>query len=176
MKRNYGNRKAQEEITGFIIIVLFVTIVILVLGGFFMYRLKDTSPKDSQEISQFLDSIMEYSSDCAKSYEPNYLKINELISACDSGISCVSGETACSSLNRTLRDLIKSNWRASDERYIKGYLFDVYHKRADGTRTQVGHLTPIFEGSCGSTAIRKAEVPISGSTGDIIVKFEICLR
>ena len=56
---NKMNRKAQEEIVGFVLIVVIVAIIFLVFLGIMIRQPGEVTSKESRDVSQFLGSMME---------------------------------------------------------------------------------------------------------------------
>jgi len=75
-------KKAQQEIVGFVLIVLIVTIIGIVLLVMSIGR-GDKKVQNSVEISNLLEAGMYYTSDCATNYAPYYLEVQELIKQCE---------------------------------------------------------------------------------------------
>ena len=57
------NRSAQEEMVGFVVIVVIVSIALLILLGFLL-RGSGKSAVESFEIENFIQSVMQYTTDC----------------------------------------------------------------------------------------------------------------
>src|SRR3989344_4393404 len=93
------DRKAQEEMVGFVLIMVIVAVVFLVILGI-MIRKPAGSEKESKDIYQFMESMMEYTTDCAINNEIDYEKIGGLLKECHSNHStCFNGKGICDVLN-----------------------------------------------------------------------------
>jgi len=120
IKNKKKNKKAQEEIAGFMIIVTIVSIILLF---FLVFSLSsDKSTKESYKASSFLQATLDYTSACEKG--SGFLTIDKLILACyDKQLCYIGDETkdACDVLNETLNDLLEMSWPIGEDRPEKGY-------------------------------------------------------
>jgi len=114
------NKKAQEEIVGFVLIVVIIVIAVLI---FFSIQMRKTKEKiqTSTDINMFLESIYHYTTPCAISYETNYISLGKLIDECLENKKCLSGKRACDVLNETLVFLVEAAFHPSENSPIKGY-------------------------------------------------------
>ena len=80
------NRKAQEEMMGFVLIVVLVMIIFIV----FLVISFNSKQKVSEntEIDGFLSSIQEYTSPCAGDYATEFLSLRGIIAYCRDGKMC----------------------------------------------------------------------------------------
>ena len=165
------NKKGQEEMVGFVLIVILVSVVFLVFLGIFVNKNKVAVQSESVEIYQFLESIMEYTTDCAISYEPDYSNIKELILECYSGSICLSEKQACAVLNETLSEILSASWLVGEERDQKGYIF-----KADySTNLTNAEIIRIDNGQCtNSTSVRGSEYIYPAYPGNIKSSLKIC--
>jgi hypothetical protein len=162
-------KKAQEEIIGFVLIVVIVAIIFLVFLGIFARQKAPVTQKESTDVSQYLESMMEYTSDCAISYVPAFSNLGTLVKDCDSKFMCQSGKSACETLNRTLREAIEMTWKIGADRPIKGYIFNASYV-SDSTARDVMF---IMEGKCSSNRMG-AEYLSPAYPGTIRSSLEIC--
>ena len=111
-------KKAQEEMVGFVLIVIIVAVVVLVLVGLSSLNREETV--ESSEVSSFLTSAMQYTTECSRnSFSPN-LSVRDLIKRCSEGESCGTKES-CDLLNSTLSGILSGTWDAGNDRFYKGY-------------------------------------------------------
>ena len=163
-------KKAQEEIAGFFIIVLIVVIVLVIFLGISLQKSNKTLPKESIDRKQFLESVMQYTTDCAISYEPAYLILSELIQECNEGLSiCISGKQPCTIAKETINALIDKSFLISEKAATKGYEFKAIH---DNNKTNKEIIT-LAKGNC-SNSIRGAETLIPAFPGTIINTLKLC--
>ena len=160
-------RKGQEEIVGFVVIVVIVAVVFLVILGLYLRQENPATQRESIDVKQFLDSAMEYTSECKIG---QYFSLGELIRECYDGTECLSEEGSCSVLNRTLQEIIEINWKIGDDRPFKGYIFNsTYSSGSYGEEVLF-----IIKGNCTTERIG-AEHFSSAFPGSITSSLEICL-
>ena len=71
------NKKAQEEMVGFSLIIIIVAIIILVL---FSVSLRSKGNiQESYETDNFMQAFLQYTTECSVSYSSNYLDVRRLI-------------------------------------------------------------------------------------------------
>jgi hypothetical protein len=153
------NRKGQEEMVGFVVIVVLVAVVFLVFLGLFVSK-GVGNDQDSREIIGFLESLNQYTSDCAISFEPAFEDIGSLVQECYEGSLCLNGKSACDVLNGTVREVLDSSWNIGPEDYHKAYVFKVYF---DDNSTKED-IMEVSKGDCLGSIIG-AEIPISEASG-----------
>ncbi|MEK6844532.1 MAG: hypothetical protein AABX83_03870 [Nanoarchaeota archaeon] len=164
------NKKAQEEIAGFVLIVVIVIIISIIILGISI-RQDNREIGESRDIYQFLESMMQYTTDCALSYEPAYSKLGELIERCNSGLSiCISGKEPCDVARDTLTKMVDSAFYITGETSLKGYEFKSIYSL---NNSQNKELIVVSKGEClGST--RGSELPIHSFQGDISNTLKLC--
>ncbi len=158
-------RKAQEEIVGFVMVILLVSLIFLIFLGIYL-RKGNAEPTSSIEVSQFLNSLVEYTSDCSLDSGFSYKQIDDLAVKCDEGALCSSGKTACQVLDDTIKKIIESSWNFSPDSPEKGYIFMADFPLAPQMKIPPTPPTP----PC--TVRRGADKPFSGVTFTL----EICLN
>lgn len=168
------NKKGQEEMVGFVLIVVITAIVFVVMLGIFLRSPSKTAEK-SIEVDQFLESMMEYTSDCAIGYAPRYASVGELLGHCYDGKTCVSNEDACKALNRTLNNVINNSWNIGPESYYTGYRFDAdFSSKTSSGATTTKNIISLSKGNC--TAFQGADYFLSHGDGNIDITLKICLN
>ena len=116
------NKKAQEEMVGFAIIVILIAVIILVV---LMLSLKkpDTSEIDSYKVESFIQSFLQYTTDCRDNL--GFLSVRELILSCMDSEKCLDSRDACDVLNKTLSKMIKEAWLIDEKSAYKGYILNI---------------------------------------------------
>jgi len=137
-------KKGQEEMVGFIVIVVMVSIILLVLLGF-MLKSSSTETVEDYEVESFIGAMLQYTSNCEADLE--FLSVQDLIVECHTGSSCLDGEKSCDVLNSTLKDLIKSGWNVNDQSAVKGYSFEVTAGDTSIFSLQAGNKTSDYKGA-----------------------------
>lgn len=137
-------KKGQEEIVGFVVILVIVSVVILVLLWFLL-----TSPSEaaveSFEVESFIQTALQYTTDCEGNLE--FLPIEELIIACEEKDSCLDGKDSCKVLEENLREVIESSWKVSEQSAIKGYDLKIYVNEQEKISVQKGIETTNYRGA-----------------------------
>jgi hypothetical protein len=163
------NRRGQEEMVGFVMVVILVAIIFLVFIGIFIRQDSSVIDKDSREIGQFLESFDKYTTDCAIGFEPDFSDIGELTGDCYEGKLCVNGENACDVLERESRGILEESFSIGEDNYYKGYEFGSYYEFEDEREevlvSSIGNCTGSFVG---------AESLRSGFDGVFVNDLKIC--
>jgi hypothetical protein len=173
MKLRKIEKKAQHEMTGFVIIIVLVMVIGVIFLGIFLRKTKPIVVIDA-ETSNFLISSAAITTDCSQGYESNYRTLEELAIDCYGGSSCLDGRTSCELLTSIYQEILPKFRPAGT---IKSYKMSFSFLQA-GNESEV-LLEPFIKigsinaSSCASK--RSARNPISVSGGDIIQQLDICL-
>lgn len=171
-KSNRIDKKAQEEIVGFVAIVVIIAILLVLLLGFSI-RKPTSSNQESKDLYQFLESLMKYTSQCAISYEPDYSSLGELIKECYSGASlCLNQKSPCVVAEEDIKNIIKASFKVGEAQNYKGYEFKSIYSE-DETEKLSKEIIIIKEGNCSSSYIG-SEVFIPAFPGTISSSFKLC--
>jgi len=160
------NKKAQHEITGFILIVVIVVIVGLFLLVFYLRQ--PSSIAKSKNIENFLQASMSYTTSCYLSIEA--LDLQDLIKSCYRNTRCLNERMACEVLNNTLTELVQESWLVSSERPVNSYSLSIFYE--EETREEI--LT-LKEGNCSGDRTG-AEHLVHQYPGNIIISMEVCYK
>jgi|TARA_Y100000310_G_scaffold343518_1_gene451571 hypothetical protein len=164
------NKKAQEEIVGFVLVIVIVAVVFLIFLGFSV-RTVPSITKDSTDVHQFLESSMEYTTDCVTSFYPDYRKLGEMFEECLSNRKCLDDRDSCSILNETLGEIIESGWQVGEDRPLKGYeLLSFYRMNSESGEEEIIKLN---SGNC-TGQIRGASYLTPAFPGNIKTTLKIC--
>jgi hypothetical protein len=157
-------KRGQQEIAGFVIIVVLVVVAALIFMVL-SFANKDVK-NDSIEVSGLLSALLEQTTECIVS-EPIPLNIGELISQAYAGARyCKDIDiTTQDYLNKSLYDTLE-NVRKIDNRF-GAWQIDIY---SEGERDLP--IARYFEGHCGSGEAGGAEEDIQGFS----VELKICLN
>jgi len=164
-------RKGQEEIVGFVVIVVIVAVVFLVILGLYLGQEHPATQRESIDVKQFLDSAMEYTSECRIRATQPYFSLGELIRECYDKSECDSGEDSCNVLKRTLQEIIEINWKIGPDRPSKGYVFNSTYTSAFRTE----EVLFITKGNCTTERIGGEHISPAPPAGSITSSLEICL-
>jgi len=167
------NKNGQEEIVGFVLIVVIIAVLMVVFLVLFIKNGSNNRIGNSLEVKQFLESSMEYTSECAINYQPDYSRISDLLRDCNGGKTCLSGKESCQVLNETLYELINSSWKFGDDRAIKGFMLNATYYLNSSTGITNRAVLYMAMGNCSGAYIggesRTADYP-----GDIIIRMILC--
>lgn len=168
IKRKF-EKKAQQEMVGFVLIIVLVVVVMMV---FLVISLKKPSNRetDSLEVTNMLNSIMDYTTNCAIVFIPQYESIEELFKSAYEG-------KRCSNLNRDSEEYLKEtlgnilgNITTTDS-LIAGYELSFLDRVGDSESEQFR----IIGGDCsGNKNIRLAQRIIVSGSSRLIVRIKIC--
>src|SRR3989339_747749 len=105
-----NTKKGQEEMMGFGLIIILVSVILLVfLGLTLSVSQKDTV--ESYEVESFIQASLQYTTTCKDYLE--YLSVQKLIFDCKNGRMCVEGGSACEVLEKTLSGIIEERTKIS---------------------------------------------------------------
>jgi len=158
--------RGQQEMVGFILIVVLVMIGLMV---FLVISLR-TSPDeaDSLEVTNMLNAIMSHTTECAIPSVPNYETFEDLFKSCYENDDCAGTVgSACDYLNETLRAILEDLMASEAE--VDAYQFDF------SVADDVGQegLLRIFEGEC-TGEVLGAQGRIDAGAEDLIIRLKIC--
>lgn len=131
-------KKAQEEIVGFALIIIVVSIILLVFLGFSL-REPEKETVESYEVESFIQSFLQYTTDCRDNLEP--LSIQRLIFNCRNNVVCLDGRNTCDVLNLTLKDIVEKSWLTGEERPVKGYELKIVSDDKEMLKFDKGNIT-----------------------------------
>jgi len=162
MQQNQG----QQEMVGFILIVVLVMIGLMV---FLVISLRTSPDKvDSLEVENMLNAIMGHTTECAIPSVPYYETFEDLFLSCYENDDCAGDVgSACDYLNETLRAILED--LMDTEATVDAYQFDFLVADDEG---QEG-LMRIFEGNC-TGEVLGAQGRIDAGSEDLIIRLKIC--
>jgi len=167
------NKKGQEEMVGFVVIVLIIAIIFLVVLGIVFWQ-KNGSEVKSVDVLQFLESTLETTTSCALEFEPAYSSVGDLLISCYSepNKECKpSKENVCKELNKTLEEILDVSWKVGGNYSLKGYEFEAIHQERSGSGTK---FLEFKKGECnGSYVGDEYLLPSKQTRGTILVKLKI---
>jgi len=164
MRLKHKSKKGQEEIIGFVLIVLLVTVIAIVFLAISIRKPSERLP--SAELESFLQASMRVSTDCSISAERIYSFKDVIVSCGESNEKCLNNKTACETLNETASSLLNKAWNVCTDCPTKAYKFSVLD---ENNRT----LASINQGNCSGTRTY-SQVPLPSFSGKIMIELEIC--
>ena len=164
-------RRGQEEIVGFVMVVVIVAIIFLILLGIFVRRGDTGTESESRDIQLFLESVMEQTSACAVDYEPDFSDLGELIKECHEfgERACTSGKRVCEVLEEELGRALELGWNVVAESYYKGYVFNASYVSGEIEE----EIIVVQKGECGAS-VRGGEVLRDSFPGTIVSSLKVC--
>jgi hypothetical protein len=174
-KEGLKGRKAQNEMVGFVLIVVIITIVAVIFLTISLGREPSGSVSDI-EINSFLSSSSRYTSDCVIS-EPLYADVRDLLDDCYDGKICSDGRDSCIVLTGIYGDMLNNVFPVGDDRPVKYRNMVVYFQLDSNEPTsKQDPLINIKEGNKSLCSERRAGdyKRQKSSGGDIVVELEVC--
>lgn len=113
------NKKAQEEIAGFAIILVLLAIILIAFLGASLKKPEKETVGD-YEAGNFLQSALQQTTRCEIKGE--YKDIQDLIFECDKLSECENtGTLSCVVLENTLKELVEESWIVGENSPYSGY-------------------------------------------------------
>jgi hypothetical protein len=155
--------KGQEEIVGFAMIIIIVSVVLLV---FLSISLKNNERETVQnyEIESFIQALLQHTSECRKSDNIEFLSVQKLIFSCDSEDKCLDGKDSCEILNKTLEEIFDEYWEFGEDRPIKGRKIEISSSGKELFTMKEGNMTSNYNG---------AVQEFSRSGSEVVINFEV---
>jgi hypothetical protein len=159
------NKKAQQEIVGFIIIM----VIVIVIGLFFLVFWIKQYPASysSVNVQNFLKSSMRVTTDCKFSID--FLDLEDAIRGCYENKVCSNGISSCDTLNQTFLDLIDKSWVISNESSTSAYSLLINYEQNESSQA----IFSSEKGDCTGTWLGSQEF-FSYQNGNIVINFQIC--
>ena len=170
-------KTSQQEIVGFVLIILLVIIIGLIFLRFSLDK-GETQKRTSSEISDFLQASMYYTSDCAINNIPNYENFGGLIKKCyeSNSTDCLDNTPVCESLNTTLNNIIINNLEIGYKN--KAYRLDMYFKYKNSTNPTEAmlNLSQGIFANCSAVIGSSYSLPyVTGiKMGNIWMELDVC--
>ncbi|MFH1187199.1 MAG: hypothetical protein V1697_03470 [Candidatus Levyibacteriota bacterium] len=118
--KGMGFKKAQEEITGFAMIIIIVAVILVIFLRFAL-----TSPQkdtiESYEVESYLQSLLQKTSDCKSTDNLRYYSVKELMFKCYSNETCLDGKRICDVFVKELGTVSNQSWDIGVGSSIRGY-------------------------------------------------------
>lgn len=175
------SKKAQEEMMGFVLIVILVSIAGVIFLGIFLRSGGDEDiGQKSSKLYSLIGGLSQITTSC-EIPQSNLINVRDLIRECINGNVCTAcqGETcgntdgACEVLENTLKKAMESSYVVTDKSYTKYYNLSIYYE-FDGKNI----ISPILVGSQGNCLGNKLSNnrPFDDQGEKVIMSLEICFR
>ena len=166
----------QQEMVGFVLIVVLVVVALMV---FLVISVrKGPDEKQSVEVGNMLEVVLDYTTGCAIVFEPDYDTIEDLVKSCYNNKRCDNvGEMACDYLDETLVNIMEDLMKT--ESAVNAFQFDVFHRddedsgESGGEEDSDEEILKIEGGNC-TGVVQGASVPLNVDSGDLVVRLRIC--
>jgi len=126
-------RKAQEEMVGFVMIMLVVAIIFVILLGLYIRANTNTVETGNEEMSDFLGAAFEYTTEC-NLCNGGPCQVQELIIKCDEyrGAICLESNYVCEVLYDELQNLTEAGWDFGEDSPYSDYEISVLREDPRG--------------------------------------------
>ena len=138
------SKRAQEEMVGFALIIIIVSVILLVFLGFFLRNSNNVEIK-SYEVESFIQSVLQTTSDCEDA--GGFLSVQKLIFSCESLEECLNGKSACEILNSTLEKISEESWNVGEDAPIKSYELKILSENTEIFLLEEGNITKNYRGA-----------------------------
>ena len=160
-------RKGQEEIVGFVAIVVLVAVIGLVLLGLALRQ--KPSESSSTEVYQLLESMMEVTSDCSLDFNGN-ARVRDLFEPCSKNNVCNDGQDTCMVLNESIESSLRNAFYKGNQTNLR-YMFEV---RLISNSSFGEVIISRNVGNCTGRDISGALYPLPAEYGRIDVSLKTC--
>jgi hypothetical protein len=134
------SKKAQEEMLGFGLIVIIISVIILIFVSFAL-KSNRGDIQESYEINSFVQVLLQYTTDCEDNLE--FLKTQRLIFHCAEERKCLDERDSCEVLDETIDSIMKEVWRI-ENRPEKGYSLLIVSNEGVLVNLEEGNVTNNF--------------------------------
>lgn len=138
------NKRGQEEIVGFALIMIIVAIILLFLLSFSLKNPKKESV-ESFEADSFLQSMLQYTSECEISSRNR--SVQDLVFDCIDNEICSNEINSCEVLNSTLRGITGESWKTGNNLPVKGYELRIVDNDNEVLGIKDGNVTENYKGA-----------------------------
>ena len=162
----FWNKKGQQEMVGFVLIVVVVMIGLMV---FLVFSLRDSpSEENNVEVDNMLAAIMTHTTECAIPVAPYYQDFQDLFKLAYEGVDCSGVNLPALEYLEYILPNILEDLMATEAR-VSAYQFD--YSIAD--EEELEGVIQIEEGECEGEVIG-AQRKIDAGDVDLIIRLRIC--
>jgi hypothetical protein len=137
-------KRGQEEIVGFVLIIILVSVILLIFLSFSLRNSKGVEI-ESYEVEGFIQAFLQHTSDCEDAL--GFLSMQQLIFSCDSNEMCLDERNTCAVMESTLKEICKASWNAEGDSPIKGYNLRIVSDDTELFLLQEGNITQNYKGA-----------------------------
>ena len=124
-KKKVKSKRSQEEMIGFVLIIVLVVVIALVFLAIGIRKKNEI--KQDKDIANFLHSALLYTSDCYESPDRVY-DLRDLIKACYYNKNCLDERKSCESLDSTVNEILDKSFNFGEESVEKAYVFKIHQE------------------------------------------------
>lgn len=139
-------RKGQSEMVGFGLIIIIVAVLILIFLSIYL-RGSNEDVTESFEVEAFVQSILQYTTDCEMDYSGNYRDVRRLLFDCKANKPCFDDRNSCIVLNETIYQILEGSWEVGPDSVNKGYLFNATVEGEEMVGFKKGNETNLNKGT-----------------------------
>ncbi len=163
-------KKAQEEIVGFVLIVVIVAVIAVIFLGISLRKSNTDSIEINEELNSFLSAVSYFTTDC-EIPETKFQTIGDLVVKCYDNEQCANGELVCEVLEETLEEILESStYVVGENSRTQYYKLEIYYDE------NVELISPVQEGvgDCSGARIYNEKEFRAADRQEIIMRFEVC--
>lgn len=146
-------KKAQQEILGFVLIVVLVVIIAVIFLGFSLRKPNLNLNQQNIDAENFLTALFDYTTNCT--LRTNLASMQDVIKACYNGENCKENMSACSYVNTNLKAILQLSFQQNAS-------LEIYTD------------TPIFSQKTSCSSYSAAQKLINIGANNIIVELKLC--
>ena len=154
-------KRGQEEMVGFALIIILVAVIILVFVCISLNKTKK-QVSESYEIESFLNSMLQYSTNCGSSVAPS-LSIQQLIFSCADNTPCIDGKSSCAVIAENVKNIANEAWPTKDSPN-KGYDLEIIVNNQSIASSLEGNKTKNY---------RASSIPLTKSGKNVTISLEV---
>ena len=169
------HKKAQEEMVGFVLIVVIVAVIAVIFLGITLRQPSNKIGQESERLSSFLSAVSEFTTAC-EIPETNFKTIGQLVSQCSKGGICSNERSACDVLESDLKPIMASAYVVGKGSFAYSYNLSI--TSGEGA-TKRDIITPITAGSiviCPGTKLYSDFPYISSGSEQLSMRLEVCFN
>lgn len=161
------NKKGQNEMVGFVLIVVVVVIALMVFL-IISVRQGGDDMVESGEVDALLQVMLSYTTDCAVVFEPQYSSLEDLLKDCYENKRCSNlDRMACDYRDEVLGEIMGDVMKTEAD--VSAYELEVFYR--NGEEQDV--LYEKFSGNC-TGAVIGSQRNILVDEGDLVVRLRFC--
>ena len=160
-------KKAQNEMVGFVLIVVVVVIGLMI----FLIMSARNAPEETEslEVANMLSVMLTYTTECAIINEPRFDTLGDLLKSCYEEKTCSNLERdACEYLNETLKDIMEDI--SASEAQIIAYQIDLLERDDEG----FAGVYRLMDGNCTNGRVSGAQQLLHSGSDTLNVRMKIC--